>query len=152
MSTRKHGINVQYLYERTRVPLPVTGKERRRKGKISIGPRMKYGHANHNSLCRHDSVTLEGGWVIKKHKYTTGGHHFSPTEDVWLIGSDGMCVLIAARKYETWFLDPLCLNIQTVGSRYEANLCEYSVSIHGQYKIHGIRDASSTSSCRLLHF
>ena len=26
--------------------LPVTGKERRGEGKKSIGPRMKYGHAN----------------------------------------------------------------------------------------------------------
>ena len=33
-----------------------------------------------------------------------------------------------------------------------ANLCEYFVSIHGQHKIRGIRNASSTSCCRLSHF
>ena len=31
--------------------LPVTEKERRGEGKSSIGPRMKYGHANHKSNC-----------------------------------------------------------------------------------------------------
>ena len=29
-----------------------------------------------------------------------------------------------------------------------SNLCEYFVSIHGQHKIRGIRDASSLGSCR----
>ena len=33
--------------------LSVTEKERRREGKSNIGPRMKYGHANHNSVCSH---------------------------------------------------------------------------------------------------
>ena len=61
--------------------LPVTEKERRGEGKSSIGPRMKYRHANHKLNCpytnkrcclwRHGSVTLEGGWAIKKHMYTT---------------------------------------------------------------------------------
>ena len=36
--------------------LPVTEKERRREAKRSIGPRIKYGHANHDvtrqSICR----------------------------------------------------------------------------------------------------
>ena len=49
---------VSYLWLKTK-------KERRREGKNSIGPRMKYGHASHNS------VTLQGGWLIKKHTYTT---------------------------------------------------------------------------------
>ena len=31
--------------------LPVTSKERRREGESSIGPRIKYGHANHKSIC-----------------------------------------------------------------------------------------------------
>ena len=31
--------------------LPVTVKERNGEGKSSIGSRMKYGHANHNSIC-----------------------------------------------------------------------------------------------------
>ena len=46
--------------------LPVTKKERRREGKRSIGPRMKYGHAN---LIHYD-VTLESfcsGLSNKKH-------------------------------------------------------------------------------------
>ena len=30
--------------------LPVTGKERRVEGESSIGPRIKYGHANHERL------------------------------------------------------------------------------------------------------
>ena len=30
--------------------LPMTEKERRQEGKSSIGPRMKYGHANHERL------------------------------------------------------------------------------------------------------
>ena len=29
--------------------LPVTEKERRKEGKCSIGPKMKYGHRNHES-------------------------------------------------------------------------------------------------------
>ena len=29
-----------------------------------------------------------------------------------------------------------------------ANLCEYFVTIHAQHKIRGIRDASSSGSCR----
>ena len=32
-----------------------------------------------------------------------------------------------------------------------ANLCEYFVSIHGQHKIHGICDASSSSCSRSSH-
>ena len=31
--------------------LAVTEKERKGEGKSSIGPGMKYGHANHNSFC-----------------------------------------------------------------------------------------------------
>ena len=30
----------------------------------------------------------------------------------------------------------------------ESNLCKYFVSIHGQHKIRGIRDASSSGCCR----
>ena len=32
------------------------------------------------------------------------------------------------------------------------NLCEYFVSIHGQHKLRGIRDASSSSCYRLPQF
>ena len=31
--------------------LPVTKKERRREGKKTIGPKIKYGHANLKSFC-----------------------------------------------------------------------------------------------------
>ena len=33
--------------------LPVTEKESMREGKRSIGPRIKYGHANLSSVCAH---------------------------------------------------------------------------------------------------
>ena len=38
--------------------LPVTEKERRGEGKSSIGPRMKYGHASHNSICPFTDATF----------------------------------------------------------------------------------------------
>ena len=38
------------------------------------------------------------------------------------------------------------VHIPQVG--FTANLCEYFVTIHGQHKIRGIRDASSSGCCR----
>ena len=69
--------------------LPVTEKERRGEGKSSIGPRMKYGHANHKSNCPYTNgrcsvstlpllslydimiVSLCRALSIRKHKHTT---------------------------------------------------------------------------------
>ena len=36
--------------------LPVTVKERKGEGKSSISPRMKYGHARHNSVCPYERL------------------------------------------------------------------------------------------------
>ena len=41
--------------------LLVTGKERRREGKSSMGPRMQYGHSNQNSVCPYERLNLS--WV-----------------------------------------------------------------------------------------
>ena len=41
--------------------LPVTGKERRGEVKSSIGPKMKYGHANHLYMGKLNYDL--GGWV-----------------------------------------------------------------------------------------
>ena len=56
--------------------LPVNEKDRREEVKSSIGPRMKYGHANHKSNCPYTNgrcsvLNLSFLSVIKKHKYTT---------------------------------------------------------------------------------
>ena len=42
--------------------------------------------------------------------------------------------------------------LYNVSAHWQANLCKYFVSIHGQHKIHGIRDASSSSCYRLPQF
>ena len=39
------------VYLKDESALPVTKKESKCKGKMSIAPRMKYKHANHNSFC-----------------------------------------------------------------------------------------------------